>query len=96
MKNGGTGDILFWVKTLPIQKNTVTLHTNNCKKLKDNRTMATAIKAIPTLYGDEARRFREMADETERKFDLRPKRDLKTDPRYKAMRTILERSKISF
>ena len=24
--------------------------------------MALAIKAIPTLYGDEARRFREMAD----------------------------------
>ena len=32
--------------------------------------MALAIKAIPTLYGDEARRFREMADETERKFDI--------------------------
>ena len=45
--------------------------------------MALAIKAIPTLYGDEARRFREMADETERKFDMRPKRDLTTDPRYK-------------
>jgi len=58
--------------------------------------MATAIKAIPTLYGDEARRFREMADETERKFDLRPKRDIKEDPRYKAMRTILERSNIKF
>ncbi|MBQ5401380.1 MAG: hypothetical protein IIU16_00535, partial [Bacteroidales bacterium] len=42
---------------------------------------ALAIKAIPTLYGDEARRFREMADETERKFDLRPKRDLTADPR---------------
>ena len=25
--------------------------------------MATAIKAIPTLYGKEARRFRDMADE---------------------------------
>ena len=35
--------------------------------------MALAIKAIPTLYGDEARRFREMADETERMFDMRPK-----------------------
>jgi len=58
--------------------------------------MALAIKAIPTLYGDEARRFREMADETERKFDMRPKRDLKADPRYKAMRTILERSNINF
>jgi hypothetical protein len=56
--------------------------------------MALAIKAIPTLYGDEARRFREMADETERKFDMSPKRDLTEDPRYKAMRTILERSNI--
>ena len=59
-------------------------------------TMALAIKAIPTLYGDEARRFREMADETERKFDMRPKRDLTADPRYKAMRIILERSNINF
>ena len=58
--------------------------------------MALAIKAIPTLYGDEARRFREMADEMERKFDMRPKRDLATDPRYKAMRTILERSNINY
>ena len=58
--------------------------------------MALAIKAIPTLYGEEARRFREMADELERKFDMRPKRDLTTDPRYKAMRTILERSNINF
>ena len=58
--------------------------------------MALAIKAIPTLYGDEARRFREMADETERKFDLQPKRDLTADPRYRAMRRILERSNISY
>ena len=58
--------------------------------------MALAIKAIPTLYGDEARRFRDMADETERKFDMRPKRDLTADPRYKAMRIILERSNINF
>lgn len=58
--------------------------------------MATAIKAIPTLYGDEARRFREMADETERKFDLRPMRDYTKDPRFQAMRRILKRSKISY
>lgn len=58
--------------------------------------MATAIKAIPTLYGDEARRFREMADETERKFDLRPIRDYTKDPRFQAMRRILKRSKISY
>ena len=65
-------------------------------KKKGDTTMSTAIKAIPTLYGDEARRFREMADETEREFDMRPKRDLTTDPCYKAMRTILERSNINF
>jgi len=58
--------------------------------------MALEIKAIPTLYGEEARRFQEMADETERRFDLRPKRDLTKDPRYKAMRRILKRSKINY
>ena len=51
--------------------------------------MALAIKAIPTLYGDEARRFREMADETERKFDMRPKRDLTADPRYKQSASLI-------
>ena len=34
--------------------------------------MALAIKAIPTLYGEAARRFQEMADETERKYDNTP------------------------
>ncbi len=33
--------------------------------------MATAIKAIPTLYGKEARRFRDMADEAERRLRTR-------------------------
>ena len=40
---------------------------------KRDTIMASVIKAIPTLYGNEARRFRDMADETERKYDLRPK-----------------------
>lgn len=57
--------------------------------------MAQPIKAIPTLYGEEARRFQEMADETERKYDVSPKRDIKKDPRYRAMRTLLERSSIN-
>ena len=61
-----------------------------------NRIMALAIKAIPTLYGEEARRFQEMADETERKYDISPKRDIKKDPRYRAMRTILERANINY
>lgn len=54
--------------------------------------MAHPIKAIPTLYGEEVRRFQEMADETEHKYDNSPKRDIKKDPRYSAMRTIIERS----
>ena len=56
--------------------------------------IAQPIKAIPTLYGEEAPRFQEMADETERKYGVSPKRDIKKDPRYRAMRTILERSSI--
>jgi hypothetical protein len=66
------------------------------QKRKRDTIMASIIKAIPTLYGNEARRFRDMADETERKYDLRPKRDISVDPRYKAMRKILERSNITY
>ena len=56
--------------------------------------MATAIKAIPTLYGDEARRFREMADETERRYEAasRPNRD--NNPFVISMREMLKRSGI--
>ena len=54
--------------------------------------MAIAIKAIPTLYGEEARRFRDMADEVERRHALRPKRDITKDPEYIAMREMLKRS----
>lgn len=56
--------------------------------------MATAIKAIPTLYGKAARRFRDMAEEAEREFDKRPKRDITKDPNYIAMLKILERSNL--
>ena len=42
--------------------------------------MATAIKAIPTLYGKEAR------------YALRPKRDITKNPEYIAMREMLKRS----
>lgn len=48
--------------------------------------MALAIKAIPTLYGEEAREFRERADEVERRFKERPKRDLNKDPKILAVR----------
>lgn len=57
--------------------------------------MATAIKAIPTLYGEAARRFRDMADEAEREYEKRPKRDITKDPSYIAMCQILENSNLS-
>ena len=38
--------------------------------------MATPIKAIPTLYGEEARRFQEMANDVEEKFDPKKKWEL--------------------
>ena len=59
-----------------------------------NSIMALEIKAIPTLYGKEARRFRKMAEESERKYDLRIKKDITADPRYKSMLTILNNSPI--
>ena len=36
--------------------------------------MATAIKAIPKLYGEEARRFKEMANCVEDKYNPRKER----------------------
>ena len=50
--------------------------------------MAIAVKAIPTLYGAEARDFRERADEVERRNNKRPKRDLNKDPKVIAVREI--------
>lgn len=47
--------------------------------------MALAIKEIPTLYGEEAREFRERANEVERRYLERPKRDLNNDPRILAV-----------
>ena len=41
-----------------------------------------------------ARRFRKMAEESERKYDLRIKKDITADPRYKSMLTILSNSPI--
>lgn len=41
--------------------------------------MALAVKAIPTLYGEEAREFRDRADDVERRYLERPKRDLNND-----------------
>ena len=57
--------------------------------------MATAIKAIPTLYGEDAIRFREETEKVDREFDNRPERDLTTDPRYAMMKKILSKARIS-
>ena len=48
--------------------------------------MALAIKAIPTLYGEEAREFRDRADEVERRYMERPRRDLNNDPIIREVR----------
>ena len=53
------------VKALSIQKNIVTLQPRT--RIGDT-TMATAIKAIPTLKGKEAREFLRRAEEAERDF----------------------------
>lgn len=57
--------------------------------------MATAIKAIPTLYGEEATRFRQMVEEAERRYESAPVRDRKNDPYVINMRTMLQRSGMS-
>ena len=54
--------------------------------------MAIAIKAIPTLYGEEAIRFRQEMEKTEREYDARPHVDVKADHLYSAMKKMLERS----
>ena len=43
--------------------------------------MVLAIKAIPTLYGEDAVRFREEIEKVDQKCDTRPERDLTLDPR---------------
>ena len=57
--------ILILAKALSIQKNIVTLRQ---EIEKGDTTMATAIKAIPTLKGKEAREFLRRAEEAERDF----------------------------
>lgn len=51
--------------------------------------MALAIKAIPTLYGDEARRFRDMADEAESRYETTGRKDRDTNPFVISKNTIL-------
>ena len=56
--------------------------------------MALAIKAIPTLYGEDAIRFREEIERVDRECDARPERDITADPRYATMKAILSKAKL--
>lgn len=56
--------------------------------------MATAIKAIPTLYGEDAIRFREEMERTDSFCDSHPTRDITADSRYIMMKNILRKAKI--
>lgn len=56
--------------------------------------MAIAIKAIPTLYGAEAREFRDRADDVERRHMESPRCDLNNDPKILAVREILRKGGI--
>ena len=78
---------------MPIEKSLYLWAYIDIKNGKNN-IIALEIKAISTLYGKEAHRFRKMAEESERKYDLRTKKDITTDPRYKAMQNILSKSPI--
>lgn len=46
--------------------------------------MAIAIKAIPTLYGEDAVRFREAIEQTDREYDAR----------YIMMKNVLRKARI--
>lgn len=54
--------------------------------------MALAIKAIPTLYGKDAIRFREMAERVEKEVSLRPAKDKSKDPFVMKMHKMLKLS----
>lgn len=56
--------------------------------------MAIAIKAIPTLYGEDAVRFRDEIEKVDKEYGLRPERDLTQDPRYAMMKKILTKAKL--
>ena len=55
--------------------------------------MATTIKAIPTLYGDDAARFREEMEANEKAFlNGKTKRGRDSDPFVNKMRRMLKRA----
>lgn len=54
--------------------------------------MATAIKAIPTLYGEDAIRFREEMERNEQAFIQTGSHDRDSDPFVIKMREMLKRA----
>ena len=56
--------------------------------------MAIAIKALLILYGEDAVRFREAIEQTDREFDARPQRDITKDARYIMMKNVLRKARI--
>lgn len=57
--------------------------------------MATAIKAIPTLYGEDAVRFREEMEANEKVFlSKESKKDRESDPFIVKMRSLLRHSSL--
>ncbi len=56
--------------------------------------MAIVIKAIPTLYGEDAIRFRSDIERVDMECESRHERDISKDPRYKMMKKILSKAKL--
>ena len=56
--------------------------------------MAIAIKAIPTLYGEDAIRFREEIEKVDEKYDNSPERDITKDSRYAMMKRVLNKARL--
>lgn len=75
------------------QKNSNFAHL--IKQTRHQNIMATAIKAIPTLHGEDAMRFRKEIERVDKKHDNQQERDFKKDPRYATMQKILTKAKFS-
>ena len=56
--------------------------------------MVIALKAIPTLHGDDAVRFRADIEKVDEACETRPERDLTMDSRYAMMRKIMSKAKL--
>lgn len=62
------------------------------REIQKINTMALAIKAIPTLIGEDAIRFREEMERNEQSLQNLPKKDREKDPFIIEMREMLKRS----